>query len=363
LEKVCLDAGLQVPDLVPELPGATLEQPQTPSSLAPPDPERPESTPLHVDTRTSIFAQRDVSPLLEKSEPLDAESQVSGMGAFSIIEESDVNGCVVPYIDGQEYYGSSSAASFLRQAQSSVVNRDLDDPMTDMGQANRPSPSVLLFNSRRPRSQIQLEQLSLPPRPLADHLLQKFWNRVYYLFPFFYRPAFESAYERLWIPAGSVPTLDKKFEIGLGDSDCSENSTIFHCALNAILALGCCFSNSATTEKIAMTRLFFLRAKNLLGTDFIDYNNLGVIQSLLLIALLLQGTPFPRRCWNTVGLATRIAIGLGLHVEEPQGRRTELELEIRRRTWHGCVMLDTYVDELAVQNLEDNPTWLTTRTS
>lgn len=347
LEQVCSGAGLQVPSLISELPGSTVKRLPTPSGPALLDQEKCGSSQPHIDTAASVLAQSSASPLPDRSELLDAESQVSAMGAISMVEEEDVHGCVVPHIDGQEYYGSSSAASFLREAQSSIVNRDMDVPVADVGQPNRTPASVLLFKYRRPSSQIQLERLALPPRPLADSLLKIFWDRVYYLYPFFYKPAFQSAYERLWIPSGSVLPPDKKSDIGLGDSDCGENSTIFYCALNCMLALSCSFSNFATTDKTAMIRTFFLRAKDFLGTDFIDYNNLGVIQSLLLIALILQSTPFPRRCWNAVGIATRIAIGLGLHVEEPHGRRSELELEVRRRTWHGCVMLDTYVRELS----------------
>jgi hypothetical protein len=58
------------------------------------------------------------------------------------------------------------------------------------------------------------------------------------------------------------------------------------------------------------------------------------------MALLLHSTPFPSRCWNAVGMACRLAQGLGLHTESSRTSRPPLETEIRRRTWHGCVILD-----------------------
>jgi hypothetical protein len=52
----------------------------------------------------------------------------------------------------------------------------------------------------------------------------------------------------------------------------------------------------------------------------------------------LQSTNRPNRCWNVVGMAIRIAQGLGLHVESTGGDL--VERETRRRIWWGCVLMD-----------------------
>jgi hypothetical protein len=115
---------------------------------------------------------------------------------------------------------------------------------------------------------------------------------------------------------------------------------VFLCALNTIFALGCSFLDSPVRERSNAIQVYFLRAKHFIGLDFLDMNNIGVVQSLLLMTLFLQSTPFASRCWNAVGIACRVAQGLGLHTEPEQGTRSLLEMEIRKRAWHGCVVLD-----------------------
>lgn len=78
-----------------------------------------------------------------------------------------------------------------------------------------------------------------------------------------------------------------------------------------------------------------------MGIDFLEESDtLSVVQALLIMTLFLQSTPFAGRCWNSVGIACRLAQGLGLHTESSGGRRKPMETEIRRRVWHGCVVLD-----------------------
>lgn len=47
--------------------------------------------------------------------------------------------------------------------------------------------------------------------------------------------------------------------------------------------------------------------------------------------------------FTAVGVACRIAQGLGLHSETGRVARSPLQTEIRRRTWHGCISLDMQV--------------------
>ncbi|SPQ24490.1 cd129f82-9bba-4a71-acdc-d57eeb06dec4 [Thermothielavioides terrestris] len=67
-----------------------------------------------------------------------------------------------------------------------------------------------------------------------------------------------------------------------------------------MFAIGAQFSDLRPKDKISATETFFNRGKAFVGLDFIDMHNVGVVQSLLLMALMLQGTPFPSRCWNAM---------------------------------------------------------------
>ena len=236
-----------------------------------------------------------------------------------------------------EYFGHSSAASFMQQA------------CLDPAGGVHPSTShYLAFAAEQcaagtqSSAQLQLRNAVLPPRPLADHLLEAFWDRIFCQYPFFHRKSFERQYERLWAPSTALPadTLSSA-AVGLGGSpETPGNLMVFHCALNAIFALGCHFSSFPAADREPLAFSFFLRAKAFIGLDLLEVNSIGVVQSLLLTSLCLQSTPFPSRCWNAVGVACRVAQGLGLHTEVGDSSRDALGIDIRRRTWHGCVHMD-----------------------
>ncbi|EXK25527.1 hypothetical protein FOXG_11942 [Fusarium oxysporum f. sp. lycopersici 4287] len=230
----------------------------------------------------------------------------------------------------QAFYGSSSAASFLNEACGTA------SPLLAR-QASRHSQAATLQN---PSVFNGMEKFVLPPRALADHLKERYFKRAYYLYPIFDKDAFEHAYESLWLPSGRTSTVDEYRHLGLGEDP---TSIAFHSSLNAIFALGCIFSDLSKAAKTTAYELFFSRSKQNIGLDLLDLNDLSVVQTLLLVALVLQGTPFPDRCWNAVGMACRVAQGLGLHSIPPYDQHESRLWQIRRRTWHGCIVLDTLV--------------------
>ncbi|KAJ5675494.1 hypothetical protein N7462_008391 [Penicillium macrosclerotiorum] len=231
-----------------------------------------------------------------------------------------------------QFYGTSSTASLMRFAYQSMPSRPAGGSRAEAAY-NRLQDTSTTYG---------MEDFSLPPRAFADHLVKRFFEKIYILYPLFHRPAFEAAYQNLWrgedepnIPA---PT---DLQIGIGSKTESEpTSTVFLCALNLIFALGCQFADLASEEAESVANSFFLRAKHFIGLDFLDINTLGVVQTLLITALYLQSSPYPSRCWHSVGNACRVAFGLGLHKSDILASLTPLESEIRRRTWHGCVIMD-----------------------
>lgn len=278
------------------------------------------------------------------SSPLNSHGSVTAMGSISVADDRE---CADS--PREQYYGNSSAASFMRLARDSVPIRSY---LQALRQVDHNTPTTLNrdmglwqdMNTTATPSGFQISDFSLPPRPLADHLLDCYWERIYCLYPFFHRPSFEQAYENLWgsakWPKPELPDLN----IGLGGSfDSGTQSIVFHTALNAIFALSCHFSDIPAGERETAAYSFFLRAKRFVGLDLLDTGTIGVVQTFLIVALLLQSTPYTDRCWNAIGLACRVGQGLGLHETTTQKSITPLEKEIRRRTWHGCVMMDMYI--------------------
>ncbi|KAJ5752162.1 hypothetical protein N7520_009079 [Penicillium odoratum] len=244
--------------------------------------------------------------------PLNSHGSVTAMGSISVADDGECSDS-----PREQYYGNSSAASFMRLARNSVPISSYLKALRHADQTpnalDRDTGLWQDINTTATPSGFQISDFSLPPRPLADHLLESKW------------------------PKPNLPDLN----IGLGGSfDSAPQSIVFHAALNAIFALSCHFSDIPAGEREAAAYSFFLRAKRFIGLDFLDTNTIGVVQTLLIVALLLQSTPYTNRCWNAIGLACRVAQGLGLHETMTQKSITPLEKEIRRRTWHGCVMMD-----------------------
>lgn len=279
---------------------------------------------------SEIAHDQDKTPSANPHDENDLRETASGVTAMGTMLSEDVlNGSLER---SRNFYGGSSAVSFLKEACGPIGPQSPNIPPQVRGQQ---PPDVLSAYSN-------LAKYPLPPRAVADHLVQKYFERVYYLYPFFDREAFDSAYQCLWQSGNEAGTDPKLYHgLGLGSSPGADSSSsVFHCALNAIFALGCAFSDLNVSEKPAAIYVFFKRSKCHVGIDLLDMNNVGVVQALLLIALVLQGTPFPNRCWNAVGVACRVAQGLGLHADGSHQSGESREKQVRRQTWYGCVIMD-----------------------
>ena len=264
----------------------------------------------------------------------EPDSPVTAMGTASAITDCGLD-------SSDHFYGTSSVVSFsqqIYQTQQHLSGRaDSIANQASVAATTRPSQDTLseLLTSI-PIS--KPDDYFLPPRVLADHLLNCYWNRVHCLYPFVHQPSFISRYNSLWssdthgVPQKSIS------RIGLGGTGCSASA--FYCALNSIFALGCQFSDLQLAQREVLSETFFRRSKKLLRIDILDEGSLALIQTLLIVAQFLQSTQFPNRCWNVVGLACRMAQGFGLHLDGTNENRSFLEVEMRRRTWYGCITLD-----------------------
>lgn len=108
-----------------------------------------------------------------------------------------------------------------------------------------------------------------------------------------------------------------------------------------MFSLGCEFSD--LPHKESASEMFSSRMRSLLQIDVLDKGDLSRVQALLLAAQFAISSEHPIRCYNIVGLACRIAVGLGLHTEKNAHRRSTLENEIRRRVWYGCLQMEMTV--------------------
>ena len=187
---------------------------------------------------------------------------------------------------------------------------------------------------------LHLPDYALPPRQVADKILDIYFNEVHIFYPWTHSTSFKERYESIWSPSGYPgPQSIQRGDIGLGGGHCSQSS--FFSALNAMFSLGCEFSD--LPHKESASEMFSSRMRSLLQIDVLDKGDLSHVQALLLAAQFAISSEHPIRCYNIVGLACRIAVGLGLHTEKNAHRRSTLENEIRRRVWYGCLQMEMTV--------------------
>ncbi|GAT25287.1 fungal specific transcription factor [Aspergillus luchuensis] len=361
LESACLTAGLSIDSSLglraqqephselnrsDEIPVETSSIPMAvPTSFGEPDERVPTSTGFGdgIPPEQAVLAARsesensrsrrvveqttECSPNIGSYEsPLfdDGEAHVTGMGQITAPDAESRR-----QSSRFQFYGSSSTASLMRFAWQSMPSRP----------ANASSAELASSTLQDTFTEYRFDDFVLPPRTLADYLVRCFFDHVYTLYLFFHRPAFEAAYRNLWRAEdeAKIPLTDLRIGLGSG-AESGPRSIVFHAALNSIFALGCQFADIEDVESVA--HCFFLRSKRFIGLDFLDINTLGVVQTLLITALFLQSSPYPSRCWHSVGVACRVALGLGLHESDILASLSPLESDIRRRTWHGCVMMD-----------------------
>jgi Fungal specific transcription factor domain len=234
-------------------------------------------------------------------------------------------------------YGGSSTIAFVHQfAESAPVNDRVirfqgpdhsagrNAAQLD-GRTSLPSPEILFERN---------ESASVyPTRRKADDYLHCFWEFIHPVFPVIHKTSFVAKYEKLWLPDDTEQHDDSRTDL---------EEVVFTSNLNLIFALGCQFSALIpATQKRAAAGDFYHRSRHLFHFDILDSKSISLVQMLLLTGVYLQSTPHANRCWNSIGLAIRLAQSLGLHFDYA-GRRPETQLtcQMRRRIWHTCILLD-----------------------
>lgn len=225
---------------------------------------------------------------------------------------------------GVAFFGSSSASVFMEQVRAAINARVA-------GCAAIPSSAsarvVSTPGANRGTSQRTCEYLNydLPSRRYADSLVTRYWEVIHPLYPFLHRRKFDKSYNHVW--TGAPVEGDER---------------AYLCLLNSIFALSSSITDSIhITERISTSKVYFQRARDLLGLSLWEPGSIETVQCLLIMAQYLQSTNNAHQCWMAVGQAVRIAQELGLHLAGPSWPDiNQQERELSRRIWHGCILMD-----------------------
>lgn len=257
-------------------------------------------------------------------------SPISAMGATIPTEAEQAT-----QTRGDEFYGESSLVSLVQTI--ALPGRDHGFGGFSRHRFNSSNGDI----ASQPLGSMLHVQFSLPPRSVADQLLNVYFSSVHIFYPWTHSPSFRKAYRLIWADtaiAGATPGQINGPDIGLGGGKCSHH--VFFSALNAMFAMGLEFSDLPSEERESTSSIFFDRMSRLLRFDILDSGSIAHVQALLLVGQYLLCTHYPTKCWNVVGLACRMAVGLGLQSSRNLEGASGLEIEMRRRVWYACVQMD-----------------------
>ncbi|OBT64168.1 hypothetical protein VE03_06238 [Pseudogymnoascus sp. 23342-1-I1] len=218
---------------------------------------------------------------------------------------------------------ATSNSSFVQQVASVIGSgfEHVDKTGTGIG-CSIPRHSTVDFN---------IKGLVLPPRQLADSLLQCYWELFHPIYPVLHRPTFHDVYSQLWLPTELLGFTTHNMV----------QDVVFYSMLNIVLAIGCQRNEALTVpEREDLAGEFYRRSVNLVSMDALDTSSLQIVQLLILRGFYLLCTPHADRCWATVGVALRVAQAIGLQSAKPPEASSQLNREMRRRVWYNCFLLD-----------------------
>jgi transcriptional regulatory protein GAL4 len=223
-----------------------------------------------------------------------ARSCIDGMAALSIQNEQP------------GYLGLASSAALLHLIQSYS-----SDPFSATANSDRP-PSAMVPETRESLA-VNLHK-DIPSQKIESYIADYF-NTYHISYPLVHQSLFMAQYHEIvprprngWMALMYVVAAIGAFMAATSPND--DDLVLFHCA------------------------------RSHLSINMLEVGNLTLVQSLTLISNYLQKRDRPNSSYNYLGLAVRMAFGLGLHKDFPRCKSNLLQEEIRRRTWWCLYIFD-----------------------
>ncbi|KAF4463549.1 fungal trans domain containing protein [Fusarium albosuccineum] len=245
-------------------------------------------------------------------------SNVDGLATVSSTTESE---CL---------YGPSSTIAFVQFAHKQTARPDETtslEPELEQQPDDQPTSIAIpeAIRDKDPAASV------FPPRRTTDDFIRCFWEFVHPVFPVLHKTSFMKKYGLLWSAEESE----------MPNPRAEMDDAIFSSTLNLVLAIGCKFSESVpASNRASLAQTFYQRSRSIYRFEVLDSMSLPQVQMLLLTGVYLQSTQQATRCWNVIGMAIRVAQSVGLHVESPNQKQSQMSREMRRRVWHTCLVLD-----------------------
>ncbi|ONH67690.1 Regulatory protein GAL4 [Cyberlindnera fabianii] len=205
------------------------------------------------------------------------------------------------------YFGVASSATILRALQK-PSDKENDESMSPSHPDSRSNSRVLDLDST----------LSLTAKYLTNEFIESYFNNYHTSYPFIHKETFMAQYR------DEIPT---------------PNHEIWQILLNTVLALGAWCLHGETSN---FDLYYYQNAKSYLSSYVFESGSIPLLQALTLLSNYTQKRNKPNTGWNYLGLAVRMAMGLGLYKEFSNwsSSKHQIQLEVRRRLWWGLYIFD-----------------------
>lgn len=156
-----------------------------------------------------------------------------------------------------------------------------------------------------------------PNRHISDAMIDAYFMRYHLSYPIIHEATFRAQYAEV------IPQPHGK---------------CWQILAYTIAAIGVYTSSDTASNDLDLE--LFTQARSMLSFDHLELGNLTLVQALTLISNYQQKRDKPNSGYNYLGLAVRMATGLGLHKEFTGWKISPLQMEIRRRVWWSLCVFD-----------------------
>ncbi|KAJ5606676.1 hypothetical protein N7510_009457 [Penicillium lagena] len=245
------------------------------------------------------------------STPLDVTRRAAAMNAAG---------------QSSEYFGESSTFDFMTKVCSPAkdISREPTTVATQAATSLATSSLLTPFFEGMALGMGNDDIFSLPNRFIADQLVDAYFKFSHSLNTYLHEGSFRQRYERLWLHGGVETT---------------EKNLAWFALVNLVFTFGSHHAPVINRVSIDDSH-FFRRAKILVFSSLFQPGTIDIVQSLLLMGQYLHSSLELEYSWTVIGLANRLAQGLGLHLNADNFTSNVIEKEIRKRVWWGCFVID-----------------------
>lgn len=221
------------------------------------------------------------------------------------------------------YLGPGSGISFAQLTQAIMFQKDFEKEKTIAGGLMlHTNPSLMLDNA-------SLDDAPLPSAKRAQEVVEFYWCHSHTLYPVLDRDNF-------------MENLDKMFSLDDEDALDLHNDSVWMFKLYMVLAIGSTAMASITISSENEAVACWSKAMTYFN-DTLSKGNIAALECLLLLVSYSFFNRLGPDTWYLVGIATRLALGLGWHSEKSLESYPPEQRERFKRVFWSLYMMDRVV--------------------